>query len=622
MFNVVVNDGTQELPDDDIYYIVAKEGIFLKKKIGVMESIAPVKNISILQSVNTMARMYINPLPAQYGAKVLEFFKAVFEKFGGEAIVLLFYNEKTGKYKVVPPTQKVTAAACDYNRGVTVEGFTMIGTIHSHANFSAFHSGVDDADEKTFDGLHITYGNVMSEEFSLSASIVANGSRFIVNPEDYMLGLSKTKDIDEEEVYYSTRVYKVDPKTSKMVLDEAASSKSAYSKRKLDKRYLFKVSASKRQFNPKWMNLVERGTYTYNYSGYYGGLYGGNRWQGHGSRWNGSRWNNWGGHYDGDLWKQAGRFVAPGAQKQIPFVGTAPVTPPAVVTPEKAKDCEPSNPCLSCKNRVFKIMDEMEDVDYQEEMYHCEKCKVLFTTTDAEPKCPTCKTDMYLNYIDEKDLKNNHSVGDPQVIDDREAALNSAQSMEMPDQQGYMQCLECGNTFLKLSSDECCPYCQTLLPDTVKVSDDDDDDIEWQCPHCKHYFTEDDMLNANECPWCYGLVDLFFDDEREEKIECPRCHIEVLSEAVAEKGKCPRCQMIFSVQMTDSLNQSQADSGAFLDQSDEEHQAILDAAAEADRTLERIPDPEKGPYQPKPFSQTIIDKMRKVFGGGNDGSMH
>jgi hypothetical protein len=583
-----------------------------------MESIAPVKNISILQSINTMARMYINPLPAQYGAKILEFFKAVFEKFGGEAIVLLFYNEKTGKYKIVPPTQKVTAAACDYNRGVTVEGFTMIGTIHSHANFSAFHSGVDDADEKTFDGLHITYGNVRSEEFSLSASIVANGSRFIVNPEDYMLGLSKTKDVDEKEVHYSTKIYKFDPKTSKMVLDEVASSKSAYSQRKLDKRYLFNVPASKRQFNSKWMSLVERGTYTYNYSGYAANWRGQGRYAhgryGHGSRWNGSRWNNWGGHYDSDLWKQAGRFV--GGQKQIPFVGTGPVTPPAVVTSEKEKDCELSNPCLSCKNRGFKIINEIEDVDYQEEMYHCEKCKVLFTTTDAEPKCPTCKTDMYLNYIDEKDLKNNHSVGDPQFIDNGGAALNSAQSMELPKQQGFMQCLECENSFLGLSSDECCPHCQTLLPDTVKVSDDDD--IEWQCPHCRNYFGEDDMLNANECPWCYGLVDLLF-DEPEEKMKCPSCGTEFL---VEEQGTCPKCQMIFSVQMIDSLNQSRADSGTFLDQSDEEHQAILDAAAEVDRRLERIPDPEKGPNQPKPFSQTIIDKMRKVFGGGNDGSMH
>lgn len=608
MFKVVVNDGTQELPDDDIYYIVSKEGIFLKKKMGVMESIAPVKNISILKSVNTMARMYINPIPAQTGAKILEFFKAVYQQFHGEAIVLLFYNEETGKYRVVPPHQKVTAAACDYNRGVTIEGHTMIGTIHSHANFSAFHSGTDDSDEKTFDGLHITYGNVMSEEFSLSASIVANGTRFIVDPNDYMLGLKQTKDIDEEEVFYTTKIYKSDPKTNKMVLDEAASSKSAYTRKKFDKRYIFNVSQSKRQFNPKWMDMVEKGTYTYTYGGYYGDWSGlGNYWQ---NRGRGNRWNGWGGNYDANLWNQAGRYIAPGNQKALP-----PGTPGVVVKSDEKAACGSANPCLSCKNRQLKVMNEMQGIQYEEEMYHCEKCKVVFTTTDADAKCPTCKKDDHLTLIDEKDLKDNYVKGAPMDDIDREALLNSAQSMEQPDQEGYLECLQCGNAFLKLASDECCPYCSTLLPDTVSA-DEDNDDIEWECPFCKGFFFEDDLIDDNKCPHCFGVVEL---DTEEDYLMCPKCNEENTISSLERIGACYACgNPMGSVQEADSVRQMDSDAGAFLNQSDEEHQAILDAAAEADKNLERIPDPEKGAHQPKPFSQSIMDKMRKVFGGGHD----
>lgn len=613
MFKVIVNDGTQELPDDDIYYIVSKEGIFLKKKIGVMESIAPVKNISILNSVNTMARMYINPIPAQTGAKILEFFKAVYQKFHGEAIVLLFYNEETGKYKVVPPTQKVTAAACDYNRGVTVEGYTMIGTIHSHAAMSAFHSGTDDDDEKTFDGLHITYGNVMAEEFSLSASIVANGFRFMVEPEQYMLGLAKTKDIDEKETVYTTKIYKADA-NGKMVLDEKASSKSAFSRRKLDKRYIFKVSESKRQFNPKWMNLVERGTYAYSY-GYYGDWRGGNYWQNRGQR----GMYGWGGNYDAALWNQTGRYVAPGNQKALPPGTPAVVVKPGMAEATTSPACGSSNPCLSCKNRAVKIINEMQGIEYEEEMYHCEKCKVVFTTTDAKAKCPTCKTDLHLTLIEEKDLKDNYTKGSPMDDIDRGALLNSAESMEQPDQEGYLECLECGNTFLKLASDECCPFCQTLLPDTVGS---DDIDLEWECPYCQQLFTEDDLLDDNKCPFCYGMVEIDTPairiEESGNRLECPNCHALIDIEKLAELGVCPACEKPISVQMQDALNQMQKDTGAFLDQTDDEHQAILDAAAEADKTLERIPDPEKGPNQPKPFSQSLMEKMKKVFGGGND----
>jgi len=611
MFKVVVNDGTQELPDDDIYYIVAKEGIFLKKKIGVMESIAPVKNISILESASTMARMYVNPIPAQTGAKILSFFREVYRQFRGEAIVLLFYNEETGKYRVVPPHQKVTAAACDYNRGVTIEGWTMIGTIHSHANFSAFHSGTDDADEKTFDGLHITYGHVTSDEFTLSASIVANGHRFMVEPEDYMQGIEKTKDVDVKEVKYTTKVYKADA-NGKMVLDEKASSKSAYQTRKLDKRYIFKVAESKRQFNPKWMDMVEKGTYTYNYGGMYGDWRSGNYWQGQRGMYKNGRWNGWGGNYDRNAWSQAGRYIAPGAQNQSPKTTT--VKPGVVVkTDDKAETCNSANPCLSCKHREIKIMNEMQGIEFEEEMYHCEKCKVIFTTTDADAKCPTCKKDEHLTLIDENDLKDNHIEGAPMDDIEQHAALNSAQSMEQPDQQGYQTCLECGNTFLKLSTDECCPYCSTLLPDTVT------DEIEWICPYCQDTFTESEMMIPGQCPSCNGPVELTSPSNDEEYLICPKCNEENSITSIERIGACYVCGHPIKSGELELEQQMQKDSGSFLNQTDEEHEAVLKAAAEADKTLERIPDPEK-PGTSKPLS--LMDKMRKVFGGSGNDTIH
>jgi len=607
MFKVVINDGTQELPDDDIYYIVAKEGIFLKKKMGVMESIAPVKNISILESANTMARMYINPIPAQTGAKVLEFFKAVYDEYRGEAIVLLFYNEATGKYRVIPPHQKVTAAACDYNRGITIEGWTMIGTIHSHANFSAFHSGTDDDDEKTFDGLHITYGNVKSDEFSLSASIVANGHRFMVNPDDYMLGLSKTKDIDEKEVKYTTKIYK--SVNGKMVLDEKASSRSAYQSRKYDKRYIFKVSVSKRQFNPKWMDMVERGVYAYTYGGY-GGWRGGNYWNNRGQ-------GGWGGNYDPYAWKQNRRYVAPGNQKQLPgFVGEKPGTPGVVVKPDTTP-CDSANPCLSCKNREIKIMNEMQGIEFEEEMYHCEKCKVVFTTTDDIPVCPTCKKDDHLIQIDEDELQDGFTQAPPMDDIDREAALNSAQSMDQqPDQHGFVSCLECGNTFLKLGTDECCPHCKTLLPDTVEASVLDES--QWSCPYCMGVFTQSGMIIPGQCPYCNGPVALGDVDEEDfadvEILMCPKCNEENTLDSIERIGACYACGHAIVFSEIERGNQFEADSGAFLEQTDEEHQIILDAAAEADKTLERIPDPEQ-PGNQKPLGLGMLDKFKKVFGG-------
>ena len=199
MFPIFINDGKNEVPEDDIFYIICKEGVYLKKRMGVMESMAPVQNISILESVQATARMHIVPIPGPLFAKVMSFFRAVYKEHRSEAIVLIFYNEKTDAYKIFPPYQKVNFGTVDYNKGIQLDGWQMIGTIHSHASMSAFHSGVDDDDEKNFDGLHITIGDNDDDEPSISASIVANGSRFMIDPLDYVEDLQITVDIDNTE---------------------------------------------------------------------------------------------------------------------------------------------------------------------------------------------------------------------------------------------------------------------------------------------------------------------------------------------------------------------------------------------------------------------------------------
>jgi len=616
MFKVVVNDGSQELPNDDIYYIVAKEGVFLKKKLGVMESIAPVKNISILNSVNTMARMYINPIPAQWGAKIADFFKAVCQEYHGEAIVLLFYNESTGKYKIVPPTQKVTAGACDYNRGITMDGYTMIGDIHSHARMSAFHSGTDDNDEKTFDGLHITFGHVLDDEISISASIVANGHRFIVTPEDYMLGLDKTRDIDKSETKYMTKIFKPDA-TGKMVLDEKASSRTSYKNRVLDKRYQFKVSKAKGTFNKNWMKMVQRGIYTYSYRGYGIGNYAKQDWRRNVGVY------GWGGHYDPQAWDQVDRPIGkngqriaiPGFAGQKPLPPTTSSTTPATTSPTE-KPYDKSNPCLSCKHRNLKIMNEIQGVEYEEEMYQCEKCHVIFTTVDADIKCPKCKSDGHLTLIDEKDLTDRYK-NEPVMTKD---LVVKNDEFEQPEQRGFITCPSCSNQVLVLETDQCCPFCQTLLPDDVL---DCEDELEWVCPHCQATFGESEIEVEGECPHCNNKIELTYSSEDEETMICNHCGAKNSIESIKMLGICENCNSPITVETIGIEHQMRSDSGAFLDQSDKEHEDILNAAADADKNLERIPDPKRSDQLSSLKSKSsLMDKMRKVFGGGNNDTTH
>ena len=464
MFRVHVLDGQTPLPDDDIYYIVAKEGIFLRKKMGIMDSVAPVKNISILQSVEKTAKMNIKKIPGGQIARVIAFFKEVYAQYYGESIVLLFYDEERKVYKIVPPHQKVTAAACDYNKGITIEGMQMIGTIHSHARMSAFHSGVDDHDEEHFDGLHITIGNVNDDEVSISASIVANGHRFKVEPEEYVERLVLTKDIDEPETTPTRRVFKWD--NGKMVEDVTATQRYTYTTRRYDKRYVVDVSDRYHKVIPEWMGMVEKGVYTpplYRNFGY--GQYG---WGAHQVQ-AGNR--GWGGNYDSSLWHQAGRNNVGVRNASVP-----PVTPPGqspfnvgvkvkpIEFPKHELDLvdlqDVDNfPCSSCVFRSHKFLAESNDVDFEYDVYKCTQCEQIIIDDQDEqvmlPICPTCKTDEFLEIVSEDDLPNSYVGVDDVSHLQKEPGLKADSE--------FVTCQACHNSFHIFAGETVCPFCYTLV---------------------------------------------------------------------------------------------------------------------------------------------------------------
>lgn len=252
-FKIIHLDGEQKLPDDDIYYILAKDGLYLKKKLGLIESLTPVKQISILESATPYAKMNIGKIPGKDFAKVISFFKQVYEKFHSEAIVLLYYNEKNKRYKLHVPFQKVSSAGLEYVNALTFKGFTLIGDIHSHSGFSAFHSGVDDKDEEHFDGLHITIGDNNKEMPSITASIVVNGVRFTVDPIDYVYDL--------ELVEYSN----YSPQMFRPSFIEIDGVKEYNSVVKSHLGYYVDVPDSEKECDPNWIEMIEdlRPSYIY-----------------------------------------------------------------------------------------------------------------------------------------------------------------------------------------------------------------------------------------------------------------------------------------------------------------------------------------------------------------------
>jgi len=189
MFKIFINDGSK-LPNDDIFYIIAKDGIFLKKTMGLIDSIIKVDKISILNDIKEDATLKIEKIPAMSFSKIVKFYKDIYNKYRSEAVVLLHYNENKKWFKLQIPNQNVSHGSAIYENRKTIENYQLIGTIHSHGSMSAFHSSVDDNDERNFDGLHITVGRVDEFNLDISCSIVVNGKRFIVSPLNYIEGIT------------------------------------------------------------------------------------------------------------------------------------------------------------------------------------------------------------------------------------------------------------------------------------------------------------------------------------------------------------------------------------------------------------------------------------------------
>jgi PRTRC genetic system protein A len=497
MFRVFVNDGTQEMPDDDILYIVCKEGIYLKKKLGIMESITPVKGISVLESVAMTAQMNIKPVPGILFAQVMSFFREVYDKFYGEAIVLLFYNEEKRVYKVVPPAQKVSGGGIDYNRAMQIDGYTMIGDIHSHANMSAFHSGIDDADETSFDGLHITIGNNKDPEVSISTSIVSNGQRFIVNTEDYVKGIRCTVDIDEVVEKPMTQYYVWNSEQKKLVPQQ---SKGTYKVKKYDKRYVSSVSAKYQKHPAEWMSVVEKKVWT----GWQG-----NNWWNNTGRW----WKNWNtDKFDPMIWNQqrsplANSPLIPSTTNPITFPPHNQNNLPVITTPVETKIPDGINPCEKCPFLESKLDWALEklkelgglvdddapavtiDNDGNEiEWYQCMQCDSIVPAPDGLAECPICKTDMHLVLMDQEDFE-------------------SSVVTHVSDLDWY-RCIKCTSIFETADTNAICPICKTnsglvKLRDSNEIPKRQESEYLFKCLECG---TESSILNNGDCAFCGGKV--------------------------------------------------------------------------------------------------------------------
>ena len=198
-FPVIFMEKDTELPAEGTYYIIAKDGIYLRKENGIFSSLLKVDGIGGLESPQQHIQPMLPKLPQDVIYRAYRFFTEVFEKHHAEAALVIHYNKDRKRYLIHCPEQ-IASGIVVYNIEDRFDGFQLVGTIHSHCDGPAGHSSTDVHDEEGQDGMHITLGNVdlaSHPYFSAAATIAVNGKRAVTCLENCAHGVTPTPNVGD-----------------------------------------------------------------------------------------------------------------------------------------------------------------------------------------------------------------------------------------------------------------------------------------------------------------------------------------------------------------------------------------------------------------------------------------
>lgn len=172
---------------DPVAYIVAGNGMFVFTKHIIFNSITHASNVGI-PSLKNSIKLTCEKIPMRIFNVIKSFFKKIYEHHKSEAFGYLQYNYVTKDWIFDVVDQEVSAAGVDYKEKTQLNGYTVVGTFHSHGGMSAFASGIDKHDEINFPGIHGVIGKIQNipevhlelingkERFSVLESDIIEGS--------------------------------------------------------------------------------------------------------------------------------------------------------------------------------------------------------------------------------------------------------------------------------------------------------------------------------------------------------------------------------------------------------------------------------------------------------------
>jgi proteasome lid subunit RPN8/RPN11 len=163
-------------------FVVARDGLYLRKRSLLGLSQTKADRVAHLPRAKAFLDYRLPKLPSELVGSVVGFFAAVHARQRTEAVVLLLWEGD--RFELLVPAQSATVVSVRHklDQSSLPAGARIVGTIHSHGDFSAFASETDVDDEADLDGLHVIVGNLDARRPSFAAALVVDGHRFGVRP--------------------------------------------------------------------------------------------------------------------------------------------------------------------------------------------------------------------------------------------------------------------------------------------------------------------------------------------------------------------------------------------------------------------------------------------------------
>jgi len=195
--------------EEQAFYLLAREGIFFCRNSLFFQSCVPARTgPGELASQEAFLDIQYPKIPQPLLEQAVGFFEQVKQQHGSEAALLLAWNYRTRKVRLLVPRQRCTVYQGYYGTcpvGVHYEmpaelpdDSFIFGDIHSHVDGAAYASVTDKDDEHHRPGLHIVVGRIGEEPPDFHIEATVDGRRFKVDPAQVLAGYGRRSEVSEK----------------------------------------------------------------------------------------------------------------------------------------------------------------------------------------------------------------------------------------------------------------------------------------------------------------------------------------------------------------------------------------------------------------------------------------